>query len=461
MNDNSPAAAFWQRPLRQRRLVDLVSSYQRGDFSPADIAHSLADKIAAQSKISDLVYISSGIDRLRDTSLGGHRSAQTGTTEKSGIEGVPVSIKDLFDVAGEVTRAGSRVLEDSPPAKSDAPAVARLRQAGALAFGRTNMSEFAFSAIGLNPHYGSPPNPLDPERITGGSTSGGAASVAFGLAAATLGSDTGGSLRIPAAWCGITGFKPSQASVPGEGAWPLSPSLDCIGPMAPSVDCCSRLWAALAGQTMPVLDAEPRSLRLALPAGALLSELDAGVAEAFKEVCQRLRDAGCQLETLPVEALDLTLEINGRGGLVVPEAAGLHHRQLLRERERFDPLVAARISGGLEISAIEYMERLWPRRDYQSRFASEMKGFDGLLLPTTASLPPKLKDLSDSAICMDINKRGMRNTNLFNYLDASAISLPFTAPGADFPIGVMLARPQGEDVALLQCAHTVETMLHC
>nr|WP_286009731.1 amidase [Salinicola sp. S1-1-2] len=426
-------------------------------FTAADLTESLIARAASETGDIDAGTVETSFIEFSPERL---RTQLPGTDIDAPLAGLPISIKDLFDVRGEVTRAASKVLADAPPATRDAPAVARLRRAGAVLVGRTNMSEFAFSGLGLNRHYGTPPNPLDPERITGGSTSGGAASVAFGLAAATLGSDTGGSLRIPAAFCGLTGFKPSQASVPGDGAYPLSPSLDCVGPIAPSVGCCAELWSVLAARPMPTLDPTPRPLRLAVPVGGLLEELDDAVRDGFEAAIARLEAAGCHVECLTLTAVDGALAINQQGGLVVPEAAALHREQLARAEADYDPMIADRLNGGRDINVADYLQRRWPRSDWQHRFQAELIGFDAVLLPTVATLPPKRAELEhDASAFQRANRLALRNTSVFNYLDATSISLPFTDEDAALPIGVMLSRPQGEDTALLQHACVVEAML--
>ncbi|WP_110714924.1 amidase [Salinicola acroporae] len=446
------ARAFWDRPAGQRRLHDWQAAIDSGDFTPTQALEALIERARSRAEVTATTYIEFDADKLRD------RLARVDPTQP--LAGVPISIKDLFDVQGEVTQAASRVLGDNPPASRDAPAVQRLRRAGALLTGRTNMSEFAFSGLGLNQHYGTPPNPFDGERVTGGSTSGGAASVAFGLAAATLGSDTGGSLRIPAAFCGLTGFKPSQACVPGEGAYPLAPSLDCVGPIAPSVACCASLWSILAERPLPALDATPRPLRLAVAAGGLLSELDDAVGDGFEAAIAVLEAQGCHIERVSFTAIDAALAINQQGGLVVPEAAALHREQLARAEADYDPLIAERLKGGRDISAADYLQRLWPRAGWQQRFEQEMTGFDAVLLPTVATLPPRRAALeNDAAAFQRANRLALRNTSVFNYLDAASISLPYVATGAELPIGLMLSRPQGDDTMLLQHACVVEAML--
>lgn len=441
------AAAFWRGPLKQRRIKDALVAFASGIFSAQDLAEALEQRKRerAPEQLAK-IYI--------------RQSSPSAFAEAGPLAGIPLSIKDLFDVQGERTQAGSRVLQDRPPASADAPAVARLRAAGAWFTGRTNMTEFAFSGLGLNPHYGTPENPFDARLITGGSTSGGAASIAEGLALGTLGSDTGGSLRIPAAFCGLVGFKPSQASVPGEGSYPLSPSLDCVGPMGASVDCCARLWSVLAQQPLLEPTDDTRPLRLAVPAGALIEQLATPVAEAFAAALERLRQQGHLIETLPFDAVDQVYAINQAGGLVVPEAIALHKAQIEAQGDAYDPFVLERLLGGLELPAWAYAQRLLPRAGLQRQFAREAAGFDGLLLPTVPILPPAIDSLAQNVAAFHAaNRLALHNTNVFNYLDASAISLPWQTPEAALPIGLMLVRPQGQDQALLNLARQVERLI--
>src|SRR6476661_10216906 len=220
------------------------------------------------------------------------------------LAGIPVSIKNLCNVAGETTLAGSKALDDAPPAKADAPVVARLRAAGAVIVGSTNMSEFAFSGVGFNPHYGTPGNPADRTRVPGGSSAGAAVSVGDRMAVAALGTDTGGSVRIPAAVCGIVGFKPTARRVPIDGVVPLSTSLDSIGPLANSVECCAIVDAVFAGEPIVVPDAAPLGgLRFGIPRQFVMDELDPVVAKAFDRACKALSAKGVRVEPVDLPQL--------------------------------------------------------------------------------------------------------------------------------------------------------------
>ncbi len=279
--------------------------------------------------------------------------------------GIPIAIKDLFDVAGEVTSAGSMVLAEAAPAATDAPVIARLRRAGFLFIGRANMTEFAYSGLGINPHFDTPRNPFDRARgrVPGGSTSGGAVAVADGMAVAALGTDTGGSCRIPAAFCGIVGYKPTQARVPLNGATPLSGSLDSIGPLAASVDCCARIDQLLAADPDDPLPARPAAgLRLALPTNYVLDQMDETVGRCFERALDRLRGGGAVITELRFPGFDRIDAINSGGGFAAAEAYAWHRPLIEAKADFYDPRVISRIMRGKDQSAADYIDLLAARR---------------------------------------------------------------------------------------------------
>ncbi|MBV8618414.1 MAG: amidase [Curvibacter sp.] len=388
-------------------------------------------------------------------------AARAAGVQLPALAGLPVSIKDLYDVAGETTLAGSVVCEGEPVATRDAPAVARLRAAGAALIGKTNMTEFAFSGIGINPHRGTPVNPADPSlpRIPGGSSSGAAVSVALGLAVAALGSDTGGSIRIPAALCGLVGFKSTQARVPRQGALELSRSLDTVCAMTRSVSDCLSIDAVLAGAALPVRRRPLAGLRLALPQTLMLDGLEAAVAEAFGRALTRLSAAGAQLVEMPLAELAEITRLNAPGGFSPVEAYAVHHQRLARSRERFDPRVAARIALGEPVSAREYLAMQDSRRDWIARVEARLEGIDAVVCPTVPLLAPAIEPLraSDEAF-FKANGLMLRNTFAFNYLDGCAFSLPCQAPGA-LPVGLMLGSVRDDDARLAAVALAVEAAL--
>ena len=388
-------------------------------------------------------------------------AARAAGVQLSPLAGLPVSIKDLYDVAGETTLAGSVVCEGEPAARQDAPVVARLRAAGAAVIGKTNMTEFAFSGIGINPHYGTPVNPADlaVARIPGGSSSGAAVSVALGLAVAGLGSDTGGSIRIPAALCGLVGFKSTQSRVPREGALELSRSLDTVCALSRSVADCLTVDAVLSGAALPVRRRPLAGLRLALPQTVLLDGLEPAVAQAFGQALTRLSAAGAAVVEAPLHELAEIPRLNAPGGLSPVEAYAVHHGRLAQTRQGFDPRVAARIALGESVSARDYIAMLDHRRDWIQRVERRLQGFDAVICPTVPLLAPEIAALegSDEAF-FKANGLMLRNTFAFNFLDGCAFSLPCQAPG-ELPVGLMLASVHGDDARLAAVALAVEQAL--
>ena len=384
--------------------------------------------------------------------------------KRSPIDGLPVSIKDLFDVAGETTLAGSVALRGYPAATEHALVVQRLITAGAVIVGRTNMTEFAYSGLGINPHYGTPRNPwqrdLDGGRIPGGSSSGAAISVTDGMAVAGVGSDTGGSIRIPAALCGITGFKPTARRVPLQGVLPLSEHLDSIGAMAPTVMCCAMMDAVLAGeQFVAPLAAPLRGLRLLLPTNVVQDGMDEQVSAAFQSSLSRLSAAGAVIIEQRVAAFSELGAINAKGGFTAAEA-WTWHRQLIAQRHAdYDPRVVSRIQRGKEMSAADLLDVIHARRSWITTVQAQLIDFDALIMPTVPIVAPKIKDLqaSDEAYYA-ANGMLLRNPTLINFLDGCALSLPCHAAG-DAPVGLSLAAGSGSDHRLLSIALAVEAVL--
>lgn len=375
----------------------------------------------------------------------------------SPLAGLPVSIKDLFDVEGEPTLAGSTALADAPPATRDAIIVARLKAAGAVIIGRTNMTEFAFSGVGINPHYGTPGNPWDRKRIPGGSSSGAAVAVADGQGVVAIGSDTGGSVRIPAALCGLVGFKPTQSRVPRDGALPLSTTLDSIGPLGNSVTCCAISDAVLAGESPePPLPIATVGLRLAIPRGSfLLDELDSDVAAGFERACSVLARAGARIYELPMPELAEYAAINAKGGFSPPEAYAWHAELIARRGQDYDPRVRQRIARGAEMTAPDYIRLLGDRVRFIARVDARSAGCDALIVPTVAMVAPPITEFAADADFFRLNARILRNPSLVNFLDRCAVTLPVSAPG-EAPVGLMVIGPHGGDQKLLAMALGLE-----
>ena len=385
---------------------------------------------------------------------------------KSGVDlaalaGLPVTVKDLFDIAGEPTEAGSLLLRDAAPAAADAPAVARLRRHGAAITGKTNMSEFAFSGVGANPHLGTPRNPADAQvaRIPGGSSSGAAVSVGLGLAVAGLGSDTGGSLRIPAALCGLVGYKGSQQRVPLAGAFPLARSLDTVGAITRCVEDALLVDAAIADLPLAVQRRPLRGMRFAAAQTVVLDALEPAVAQAYQRTLSRLSAAGARIEDATLAGLAEVTRLNAPGGLSPIEAHAVHRERIGAHRDRFDPRVAQRIAAGAGVSAADYLALLDHRRDWIARMEGELAGFDAMVCPTVPIVaPPIAATIASDEAFFRTNGLLLRNTFLINFLDGCAWSLPCHAPG-ELPVGLMLASVHGDDARLAAVALAVEAAL--
>lgn len=376
------------------------------------------------------------------------------------LDGAIVSIKDLFDVQGEVTRAGSKlVAEEGQPADSDAPVVRRLRSAGAVVVAKTNMSEFAFSGVGANPHYGTPGNPADRARVPGGSTSGGAVAVADGMCEIAIGSDTGGSTRIPAALCGIVGFKPSRQRISTAGAFPLSFSLDSIGPMAKTVADCAKADAVMAGDAFSAVEPAPLAgLRVGVAQGLPLDALDDTVAQRFPAALKLLEKAGARLSDEALPLIDRMAEVNAKGGLAPPEALMIHRDRLARRGDVVDPNVRARIERAAKISAADYVAMQQARAALVAAMDARLADIDVLVSPTTPIVAPTIAEMEERETFARKNGLLLRNTSIWNFFDCCAISLPLPRDGG-LPTGLMLIGRNGHDRRLFRIAAAVEKQL--
>jgi len=376
----------------------------------------------------------------------------------SPFAGIPISIKDLFDIKGQVTRAGSRALEDSAPATADAPVVARLRRAGFVVIGRTNMTEFAYSGIGINPHYGTPKGAWQrgTGHVPGGSSSGAAVSIVDGMAHGALGTDTGGSCRIPAAYNGIVGFKPTQRRVPLDGAVPLSFTLDSIGPLARTVNCCAVLDAVLANEPLTPLQPRPiKGMRLAVPNTVALDDLEDAVAKTFERALEKLAREGALIERIAVpEFLDVA-PMSSKGGFAAAESYAWHRYLIVANGDIYDPRVASRILRGESQSAADYIDLINARKSLVARAAARLAPYDALVLPTTANTPPRIADMKDDHAFAKANLLSLRNCTLINMIDGCGISLPIHRE-SEVPVGLMLAASGGSDRRIFELAAAME-----
>jgi aspartyl-tRNA(Asn)/glutamyl-tRNA(Gln) amidotransferase subunit A len=438
-------------------LTALADDLESGRTNARKLVDECLAKIADKSgegarafvhvDVEAAIEAAKAMDRLREVKAAPSRFA-----------GIPISIKDLFDIKGQVTRAGSRALDDSPPAEKDAPVVSRLRRAGFILLGRTNMTEFAYSGIGINPHYGTPKSVWQRKvgHVPGGSSSGGAVSVADGMAHGALGSDTGGSCRIPAAYNGIVGFKPTQRRIPRDGGVPLSFTLDSFGPLARSVGCCAVLDAILADE--PVQPLQPRSIkgmRLAVSTTVALDDLDAEVARTFERALETLSRQGASIERIEVpEFLDVAV-MNSKGGFAAAESYAWHRYLIESHGDVYDPRVSSRITRGEAITAADYIDMLEARKSLIARAATRFAPYDAVVMPTCAITPPPIADLADDKAFMKANLLSLRNCTLINMMDGCSISLPCHREG-EAPVGFMLSATGGSDRRIFELAAAME-----
>lgn len=438
----------------------LQTALDQGETTSVALTEQALARIADPAGQGRLVFTQVYAEAARSAARASDAVRQAGAC-RSPLEGVPVSVKDLFDVAGQVTTAGSVVLRDQPAAQADAGVVQRLRQAGAVLVGKTNMTEFAYSGLGINPHHGTPLNPWQREqaRIPGGSSSGAAVALGEAMCTIAIGSDTGGSARIPAAFCGLAGFKPTARRMPDRGMIPLSPSLDAVGMMAADVDSLRVVDAVLAG-TAPVQRRRGlRQARFAVPTTVVLDGLDAGVATAWSRALSRLSAAGAELVELPAPEFAELAAINAEGGFTAAESWAWHADLLAARADGYDPRVLSRIRRGEPFTARAYLTLQARRRDWQARVLDRLQGFDAWLMPTVPVVAPRLAELeADEALYFSTNALVLRNPSIVNFMDGCALSLPCHAAG-EAPVGLSLAAPALADEALLDWAQAMAPIL--
>ncbi len=441
-------------------LASLAEDLRTGQATSRALVETMISRIEDASGEGSRTYITTCAAQAK-AAADAFDALRAGGIPLSPLAGIPISVKDLFDLAGETTTAGSKALRNAPPAAEDAPAIARLRQAGAIVIGRTNMTEFAYSGLGINPHYGTPRNPWDRAtgRIPGGSSSGAAVSVADGMAAAAIGSDTGGSVRIPSALCGIAGFKPTTRRVPATGAFPLSKSLDAAGPLAPSVACCALLDSIMAGEGANVPAIRPlEGLRLAVPQTLVMWDVDDHVAAAFHRAVSTLSAAGARVSDIAFRELGEIPGINAGGGIYA-EAYAVHRGLLEKHGDDYDPRVRDRILRVRDYSAADFVDMLAAREALIRSADATTAPYDAVILPTTAIVAPPISALeADDELYVGTNILMLRNTFCFNFLDRCALSIPMHRPDEP-PTGLMVAGETLGDRALLAIGLAIEAEL--
>jgi aspartyl-tRNA(Asn)/glutamyl-tRNA(Gln) amidotransferase subunit A len=442
-------------------LIQRSAAIAAGECRSIDALDAAA--AAVQSSASRFAFISTRTEAAREVAGAVDRSVGEGRACPP-LAGLAISVKDLFDVAGEVTAAGSVVLASTPPAQGDATVIARLRRSGAAFIGRTNMSEFAFSGVGINPHHGTPLNATTARidgvaRIPGGSTSGGAVSVATGAAWAALGSDTGGSIRVPAALHGLVGFKNTARLTPADGAIPLSTTLDTVCAITRSVRDAVLLHEVLADRLVAPASKPLREHRFAVPSTLMLDALEPAVARAFERTLVRLRSAGARIVDIVLPELGEVASINASGGFSAAESWAYHRKLLAEHGGRIDPRVAFRIRRGEAMSAADYIDLLHARRAWAVRMGEAMRGFDAMLSPTVPMVAPPLGPLlDDDAAFFATNAALLRNPSIVNLLDGCALSLPCHEAG-ELPVGLMVWAGAMADDTVLHASLAIEASL--
>ena len=444
-------------------LSELAARLSSGATTSRELVEEALAAIEAPDGEGSRVFVSCNADRARVEADASDALRKAGVVP-SPLAGLPVSMKDLFDVAGEVTTAASPTLADEAPASRDSTVVARLRAAGAIVLGRTNLTEFAYSGIGINPHFGTPKNPWDRSlgRIPGGSSSGAAVSVTDGMAAAAIGSDTGGSVRIPAALCGVTGFKTTTGRIPLDGVFPLSNTLDSAGPLAPTASpaapCSTRRWrAATCGHAPAPLPIE--GLRFGVPTTIVQDGMDDAVSAAFQAALDRLSAAGARLRDIAFEPFADILEVSAAGGILGAEAYALHRDRLAARGNMVDPRVRTRIERGAKISGADLLDVIRARADIQARADAIGADFDALLMPTVAIVAPPIDDIvASDELYAEMNPFILRNTTFGNFLDRCALSIPIHEPG-EAPVGLMIVDRTGADAHLIRVGLAVEKVV--
>ncbi|HEX7000703.1 MAG TPA: amidase family protein [Trueperaceae bacterium] len=445
-----------EQDMTRLGVSGLGDAYRAGDLDPVEVTRAMLER-AEEHPHGRLVYRKLTEERALAQAERASRMFASGV-DCGPLQGVPVAVKDLVDMEGEVSAAGSRALLGlRAPAAEDAPVLARLDAAGAVFVGRTNMTELAYSGIGINPHFGTPPCALDPSRVPGGSSSGSAVAVATGLATVAVGSDTGGSVRIPAAVNGGVGLKTTDGLIPTEGTVPLSTTLDTIGPMARDCDDAWALFTTMAAFSSQPLSEPAKRLTLLAPTTLLTEDLDPEVESAFDRTLGALEALGHDVRRGALDALNDAPEMYRRYGSFASHEAWALYEDVLREHDsEIDPRVARRILEYADRPAKDYVRLSLARRELRRRFWPELAGIDALVAPTIPILPPKIADLVDDAEYFRANGLILRNTAPFNVLGCPAASVPCGTTSAGLSVGLMIVTRPGEEELALGIGRQVE-----
>jgi aspartyl-tRNA(Asn)/glutamyl-tRNA(Gln) amidotransferase subunit A len=437
--------------------VALARLYRDGALTPSDAAEWFLDRIATTTDRT--IFITVTAERARREAAASTARYRAGTP-LGPLDGVPVAWKDLFDLASTTTTAGSDIYRSAPPARDDAAVVRNLAQAGMVSLGKVNLSEFAYSGLGLNPHFGTPRNPFDAKvhRAPGGSSSGSAVAVASGLAPVSIGTDTGGSVRIPAAFNGLVGFKTAEGSIDKTGVFALSPTLDTVGPLARTVEDCLLLYSALRGSAQ--IDAKPAdvsALRFVVPTNIIFDEAEESVVANFRTLLAKLERKGAKIVERSVSAFDAIRATSVHGNIVAAEAY-FAHRTLIdsSDVERVDPRVVSRIMRGASMSAYDLLALQAKRIELQRTLYADL---DGALLafPTVAHTAPSVAPLeADAELFHTVNIKTLRNTMLGNFLNLPGFAIPSGTDANSLPTSILISAPSGSEPQLFAASLTVE-----
>lgn len=423
-----------------------------GLVSPVDLTEGYLQAIDRHPDAAR-IYARTTPEQARGQAVAAHDRARAGL-RRSLLDGVAISWKDNIDMAGVATEAGSRLLAGRKPIR-DADTVTHAKGQGLIVLGKTQMTELAFSGLGLNPMTATPPNSLDPALAPGGSSSGAAVSVALGLAAAAIGSDTGGSIRVPAAWNDLVGFKPTHGAVSAAGVVPLCRRFDVVGPLARTVEDCTLIFAALTGARAVDLDgAASRRLRLMVLDGVPFDQAREAPVAAFEDAVDRLGQAGASITRAAPDMAMRAMDVGSP--LFAPEAYGEWREQIEDAPDLMHPPILSRFRGGAQMVAAEFVARWNDLHLARAEWANAVAGFDAVILPTAAIMPPDARRLADDPDFFAAeNLLTLRNTRIGNVLGLPAISIP-TGHRA---CGLMALGAAGGDRALLRVAAAIEAAL--
>ena len=439
-------------------IADAAQGLRSGHWSSVDLVDASLTAIRAHNPRTN-AFITVDEDAARLAAHTADVDRRRGT-DRGRLHGIPISVKDLFDIAGQPTTAASRVLAGHVATK-DATAVGRLRQAGAIFLGKTNLHEFALGSTGDDSAFGPVTHPLDSKRLAGGSSSGSAVAVATLMGLASLGSDTGGSIRIPAAACGVVGLKPSLGEVPLDGAVPLSVTLDHAGPITRSVGDAATLWAVLAGQRAAPLDPPSgASIVLAAVMGYFAAVTDE-VRAPYEAALSALRASGVSLRPVDILGADQTVETYTN--LVLPEAAAWHAHYLETRPGDYTAPVRSRLQAVQKITAVQYLTARRRRLALTEAVEAALEGAHALVLPTLPVVAPLIGTVEvtidpSHRQTMPVRAAMLRQTQLFNLTGHPAITLPVKTAG--LPVGLQLVGRRGATADLLAVAAAIEGVVN-